>query len=215
MQKEIIQYLRRRDTKSLKELLTTPITEDEFLALVGPIKLFNAGDFNDLDVNMEQAVMVIYKEWSTCIGTLELRYIKMTFEIAMGMPNKDEGLKNYHYDIYRKSSRMCAIKNSTPNTLDEWFDSLHKYYLVVKDHPQYLAQRQRYIFFYTPEEFTQQLEDIIGIKVPEMGYFTRLKIVHKLDRLNLDEITYNKIYSIIQNKNKNNDLTLLFRRCIL
>lgn len=200
MQKEIIQYLRRRDTESLKALINTPITEDEFLALVGPIKLFNAGDFNDLEVKTEQVVMLVYKEWSTCIDTLELRYIKVTFETAMRMPTKDEGLKKYHYDIYRKSSRMYAIKNSTPNTLDEWFDSLHNYYLVVKDHSQYLAQRQRYIFFYTPEEFIQQLEDIIGIKLSEMGYFTRLKILNKLTRLNLDEITYNKIYSIIQNK---------------
>lgn len=200
MQQEIIQYLRRRDTESLKDLITTPITEDEFLALVGPVKLFNAGDYNGLEVKMEQAVMLVYKEWSTCIDILALRYIKLMFEIALRQPTKDEGLKKYHYDIYRKSNRMYAIKNSTPNTLDEWFDSLHKYYLEVKDHSQYLAQRQRYIFFYTPEEFTQQLEDIIGIKVPEMGYFTRLKIVNKLTRLNLDEITYNKIHSIIKNK---------------
>lgn len=200
MQQEIIQYLRRRDTESLKELITTPITEDEFFALVGPVKLFNAGEFNDLEVNTEQVVMIIYKEWLTCIDTLELRYIKLMFELALRQPTKDEGLKKYHYDIYRKSSRMYAIKNSTPNTLDEWFDSLHKYYLEVKDHSQYLAQRQRYIFFYTPEEFTQQLEDIIGIKLSEMGYFTRLKVLNKLNRLNLDDITYNKIHSIIQNK---------------
>lgn len=200
MQQEIIQYLRRRDTESLKDLITTPITEDEFLALVGPVKLFNAGEINDLEVNTEQAVLIVYKEWSNCIDTLELRYIKFMFELALIMPTEDEGLKKYHYDIYRKSHRMYAIKNSTPNTIDEWFDSLHKYYLEVKDHSQYLAQRQRYIFFYTPEEFIQQLEDIIGIKVPEMGYFTRLKIVKKLTRLNLDEITYNKIHSIIQNK---------------
>lgn len=200
MQQEIIQYLRRRDTESLKDLITTPITEDEFLALVGPVKLFNAGEFNDLEVQSEQAVMIVYKEWSNCIDTLELRYLKLMFELALRQPTKDEGLKKYHYDIYRKCNRMYAIKNSTPNTLDEWFDSLHKYYLEVKDHSQYLAQRQRYIFFYTPEEFTQQLEDIVGIKVPEMGYFTRLKIVKKLNRLNLDKITYNKIHSIIQNK---------------
>lgn len=200
MQKEIIQYLRRRDTDSLKELITTPITEDEFLALVGPVKLFNAGDFNDLEVQTEQAVLIVYKEWSTCIDNLELRYIKLMFELALRQPTKDEGLKKYHYDIHRKVNRMYAIKNSTPNTLDEWFDSLHKYYLEVKDHSQYLAQRQRYIFFYTPEEFTQKLEDIIGIKLSEMGYFTRLKIVKKLTRLNLDEITYNKIHSIIKHK---------------
>lgn len=200
MQQEIIQYLRRRDTESLKDLITTPITEDEFLALVGPVKLFNAGDFNDLEVQTEQAVLIVYKEWSTCIDTLELRYIKLMFELALRQPTKDEGLKKYHYDIHRKVNRMYAIKNSTPNTLDEWFDSLHKYYLEVKDHSQYLAQRQRYIFFYTPEEFTQKLEDIIGIKLSEMGYFTRLKIVKKLTRLNLDEITYNKIHSIIKHK---------------
>lgn len=200
MQQEVIQYLRRRDTESLKELITTPITEDEFLALVGPVKLFNAGGFNDLEVQTEQAVLIVYKEWSTCIDTLELRYIKLMFELALRQPTKDEGLKKYHYDIYRKINRMYCIKNSTPNTLDEWFDSLHKYYLEVKDHSQYLAQRQRYIFFYTPEEFTQKLEDIIGIKLSEMGYFTRLKIVKKLTRLNLDEITYNKIHSIIKHK---------------
>lgn len=200
MQQEIIQYLRRRDTESLKDLITTPITEDEFLALVGPVKLFNAGEFNDLEVQTEQAVLIVYKEWSTCIDTLELRYIKLMFELALRQPTKDEGLKKYHYDIYRKVNRMYAIKNSTPNTLDEWFDRLHKYYLEVKDHSQYLAQLQRYIFFYTPEEFTQKLEDIIGIKLSEMGYFTRLKIVKKLTRLNLDEITYNKIHSIIKHK---------------
>ena len=200
MQQEIIQYLRRRDTESLKDLITTPITEDEFLALVGPVKLFNAGDFNDLEVQTEQAVLIVYKEWSTCIDTLELRYIKLMFELALRQPTKDEGLKKYHYDIHRKVNRMYAIKNSTPNTLDEWFDSLHKYYLEVKDHSQYLVQRQRYIFFYTPEEFTQKLEDIIGIKLSEMGYFTRLKIVKKLTRLNLDEITYNNIHSIIKHK---------------
>lgn len=200
MQQEIIQYLRRRDTESLKELITTPITEDEFLALVGPVKLFNAGDFNDLEVQTEQAVLIVYKEWSTCIGTLELRYIKLMFELALRQPTEDEGLKKYHYDIYRKINRMYSIKNSTPNNLDEWLDSLHKYYLEVKDHSQYLVQRQRYIFFYTPEEFTQKLEDIIGIKLSEMGYFTRLKIVKKLTRLNLDEITYNNIHSIIKHK---------------